>query len=80
MVVTQSNTYDSSLVKGSLYNYKEKTLIVEFSGSKYQYNGVELEDYINFSTSDSQGTALNKFIKGKYDFEKLDETISNEVI
>lgn len=80
MVVTQNNTYDSSLVKGSSYSYKEKTLIVEFNGSKYQYNEVELEDYINFSTADSQGTALNKFIKGKYIFNKLDETIPEEVL
>lgn len=73
MVLTQTNNYDSSLVKSSSYNYKEQILTVHFPTATYIYYGVDAVDYNAFATADSQGRALNEFIKGKYEFEKINE-------
>lgn len=52
-----------------------KTLIVVFKGGgTYQYNGVDVNDYVMFvhgGLDGSNGKALNKFIKPKCEFEKL---------
>lgn len=52
---------------------KPKTLKVVFSnGTQYQYDDVDVRDYLLFREDDSQGKALNKFIKSKgYQFTKL---------
>ena len=69
--------YSSSNIKYSECIDKEgqlKVLKVVFSnGTQYQYNGVNVQDYLMFRENESQGKALNKFIKAKgYEFEKLD--------
>ena len=47
-------------------------LIIKFkNGSFYKYKSVSHEDYIEFAKAESKGIYLGKFIKGKYDFEKL---------
>jgi hypothetical protein len=74
MITVQRNDYNSSTVKSSSYNYKHLTLEVYFSHATYVYSGVSEKDYINFSIAESQGKALNSFIKDKYDFQKLHET------
>lgn len=80
MVLTQTNHYDSSLVKSSSYNFTHKTLTVHFTGATYIYNDVDPETYSEFATADSQGQALNKFIKGKFEFEKINvETVEDGV-
>ena len=75
MVLTQTNHYDSSLVKSSSYNYKEQILTVHFQSSTYVYRNVDAVDYNSFVSADSQGKALNEFIKGKYEFEKINEDL-----
>lgn len=80
MVLTQSNTYDSSTVKSSSYNFKEKTLTVHFDHASYVYYGVSSEDYTDFAIADSQGRALNEFIKGTYEYEKINETKQQETV
>jgi len=56
--------YESSTVDTSQYNYKLKTLTVTFKGgSQYLYEEINEETYTKFSTADSQGKALNEYIK-----------------
>ena len=73
MITSQSNQYNSSTVKSSTYNHEHKTLMVHFSHASYLYEGVSVEDYNNFATADSQGRALNDFIKPKYNGTKINE-------
>jgi hypothetical protein len=73
MVVTQTNHYNSSTVKSSSYNYKHKTLTVHFDHATYVYEGVSAEDHASFAGAESQGKALNEYIK-KYTFTKINET------
>ena len=73
MIKVQNNTYDSSTVEASSYNYKEQILTVLFNHATYVYYNVDTEAYNNFSTAKSQGRALNEFIKGKFKFEKINE-------
>lgn len=72
MIKVQSNVYDSSTVEGSSYDYKTKDLVVTFKHATYVYYDVEESDYIKFREADSQGKALNKYIK-PYRYEKLEE-------
>jgi len=74
---TQHTTFESSTVASSDWTIeKEATtgeLIVSFkSGTNYVYADVKKEDYIQFIISDSIGSALNRFIKGNYEFTKLE--------
>jgi hypothetical protein len=78
MVTVQRNDYDSSTVKSSSYNYKEKVLTVHFEHGSYAYYEVSAEDYNAFATADSQGRALNQFIKPNYEFERIDK--STEIV
>jgi len=73
MIKVQNNTYDSSTVEASSYNHKEQILTVLFNHATYVYYNVDVEAYNNFSTANSQGRALNEFIKGKFKFEKINE-------
>jgi len=74
MIKTQQNIYDSSTVVSSVYDFKTEELIVAFKFGEYSYKDVSLEDYDLFADADSQGTGLNKYIKGKYKYEKIEET------
>jgi hypothetical protein len=53
---------------------KPKTLKVVFSnGTQYQYNDVDVRDYLIFKNDQSQGKALNRLIKEKkYEYVKLE--------
>ena len=71
MIKSTHSHYDSSTVKSAAYNYEHKTLTVHFSHATYIYNGVDSTDFESFNSAQSQGKALNEFIKGKYEFEKI---------
>jgi hypothetical protein len=71
MIKVQTNNYDSSTVKSSSYNYEHQILTVHFSYATYVYSDVNAIDYTKFATATSQGQALNTYIKGKYNFEKI---------
>lgn len=73
MIKVQNNTYNSSTVQASSYNYTEMILTVHFNHATYVYQNVTVEDYNKFANADSQGRALNEFIKGKYTFAKINE-------
>lgn len=69
--------YESSNIKYSECvdnDNKPKTLKVVFNnGTQYEYEDVNVFDYLKFRDADSQGKALNEFIKSKkYDFKKLE--------
>ena len=81
--------YNSSDIKYSECIDKDgelKTLNIVFSnGTQYQYVGLTVQDYLLFRDSDSQGKALNKYIKAKgYEFKKLGDAnlddINNEYL
>lgn len=67
--------FESSNVKYAECDDKDgemKTVRVVFNnGSQYQYNNVNVYDYLKFREDNSQGKAFNKYLR-KYEFEKLD--------
>lgn len=76
--------YDSSNIKYSECIDREgeyKILTVVFSnGTRYQYRGVNVMNYLKFREDASQGQALNKYIKSeKYEYEKLDDVSLEEI-
>ena len=73
MITSQTNQYNSSTVKSSSYNYEHKVLTVHFDHATYVYENVSVEDYVFFASASSQGRSLNEFIKGKYEFQKINE-------
>lgn len=71
--------YNSSNILFSMCEDTEnelKTLIVVFkNGGTYKYKDVDVNDYVMFvhgGLDGSNGKALNKFIKPKCEFEKLE--------
>lgn len=78
--------YDSSNVFYSeCYDNDDdfKLLKVVFkNGGTYLYKDVDVNDYLMFKyggTDGSQGKALNKYIKGNYEYEKIENTDLNEL-
>ncbi len=66
--------YSSSNILYSEFNDELFTLFIVYKGGKsYLYKDVNVNEYLLFREDESQGKALNKYIK-KYVFEKL-ETI-----
>jgi hypothetical protein len=64
MKTTETTFYESSTIKCSQYNFKDKILLVTFnSGTTYQYDNVDVKIYEKFSMAESQGKALNEHIK-----------------
>ena len=60
-----------------------KTLRVTFSnGRTYQYTNVDVNDYLMFmhgGLDGSNGKALNRYIKPKYDCERIPDKDVNEI-
>lgn len=85
--LTQSVWYDSSMIFFSEMvedpNSNKGDLFVTFkNGSVYKYKDVSFEDYIVFmngGTDASQGKALNKIIKSKYEYEKISDPDSSRI-
>ena len=81
------NNVDKTWYKSSNIVYTEcidndnepKTLKVVFSnGTQYQYNNVNVNDYLLLRESQSQGKSLNRLIKEKkYDYVKLENADLN---
>ena len=85
---TQKIWFDSTMIlytemveyenenKGDLY-------VVFKNGTKYKYSAVSFEDYLVFvggGTDASQGKTLNKVIKNKYEYEKVDSSVDIQAI
>ena len=63
----------SSVVAGIMYDKLSHTLRVTYaSGMIYDYKNVPAEIYTALKTAFSKGTFLNKYIKGRYEFEKVE--------
>ena len=74
------NLYDSTNVLASKYDKTKRKLAVIFgSGQQYLYHDVTLEDYKKFVNEDSQGKAINKYIK-KYKYEKAEQLVDISII
>lgn len=77
----QEAWYDSSMIAYTLMTEDEKEnkgdLFVTFkNGSTYKYKNVEFGDYVLLlcgGTDISQGKTMNKVIKKKYDFERVED-------
>ena len=64
----------SSLLKESVYNTDDLTLVVTFlNGAKYLYTNIPHEVFSEFSTIESKGSYFSKNIKGKFDHKKIEE-------
>ena len=77
----QHTTFGSSTVASSDWSQEEGAttgeLLVTFkSGTSYVYENVDIENYRSFINSTSAGQALNHFIKGKYEFKKLENDVN----
>lgn len=78
---TQKVWYDSSMLVYSEmiedeYENVGDLYVVFKNGSKYKYSRVKFEDYVVFiagGTDASQGKTLNKVIKGKYDYVRVED-------
>jgi hypothetical protein len=62
----------SSVVRQYSYNVPRRLLRIEYvSGNVYEYHNVPAEVYEAMKKSGSKGQFLNKFIKGRYEFERV---------
>ena len=65
------NYVDSSNIEAIGYDPNAQELFVQFlSGATYVYHGVPQEIYDNLMASPSQGSYLNREIKGVFDYTK----------
>ncbi|CAG5068800.1 hypothetical protein DYBT9623_01532 [Dyadobacter sp. CECT 9623] len=63
----------SSVISYFNYDGDTETLrVVYVSGMVYDYKKVPLEVYQAMKASFSKGTFLNKYVKGNFEFEKVD--------
>lgn len=73
--------YDSSNILASSWDKTTNDLKITFKrGAQYLYKDVRATDYTRFETAESQGKELNKRIKNTYNFEKLDNVETAELI
>jgi hypothetical protein len=64
----------STVIHHYHYNSANHQLRIHYqSGVAYDYKGVPEELYENFRSAISKGKFLNKEIKGKYPFERVNE-------
>lgn len=63
----------STVIDTTYYDKDAETLKVVFrSGAVYVYYAVPDEEYVRFMKAGSKGTYLNQFIKGHYEFERVE--------
>jgi hypothetical protein len=69
----------STVISGMSHDAEKNTLRVEFvSGLIYEYLDVPEEIFIAMKTSGAKGIYLNKHIKGKYSFKKIENHASQD--
>ena len=80
MITSTTSHYTSSTVNSATYNFVDKTLTVVFKWATYVYEAVDEATWVNFNSAESQGKALNEFIKGEFEYAKYEEkTIKAEL-
>jgi len=73
-----TNSWDSSMIQSTCYNYDKETLIVEFmNGQQYSYTDISHEDYFEFASSESKGKHFIKNIRDTKNYTKLDDNKKN---
>ena len=73
MVTSTTSHYTSSTINSATYNFTDKTLTVVFKWATYVYEAVDVATWVNFNSADSQGKALNDYIKGEFEYAKYEE-------
>lgn len=69
----------SSQLKSIGYDAETKTLYVEFlKGIVYRYNEVPEETYDAFVVAESSGKFFGEFIKGVFEYERIEETVNTD--
>ncbi|TLV03286.1 KTSC domain-containing protein [Dyadobacter luticola] len=64
----------SSVSSKFIYDGDTETLrVIYVSGMVYDYKKVPLEVYQAMTSAFSKGTFLNRYIKGNYEFEKVND-------
>jgi hypothetical protein len=76
---TVISNYNSSTVEQAMYNSETKELTVYFKNGAYVYHNVSQSDFEAFDQAQSQGQALNEYIKPKYTYTQLKEDVSDNV-
>lgn len=61
------DTSKSSWINGAWYDSVEDYMIIDLSGTKYQYCGLQDNIWNRFKNASSFGTDYNSYIKGSYD-------------
>jgi hypothetical protein len=62
----------SSSIRSVGYSHDLETLEIEFIGGRiYRYLRVSSEVYQRFIGADSKGMFFNRFIKGRFDYERI---------
>jgi len=72
MVTSTTSHYKSSTINSATYDFTDKTLTVVFKWATYVYEAVDVATWVNFNSADSQGKALNDYIKGEFEYAKYE--------
>jgi len=75
MITSTTSHYKSSTINSATYNFTDKTLTVVFKWATYVYEAVDLDAWNKFNSADSQGKALNDYIKGEFEYAKYEERV-----
>jgi len=66
-------TMPSTVIKSFQYDPKSQTLrIIFLSGNVYEYHNVPEKVFLKMEAYKSKGTFLNRFVKGNYEYSKID--------
>ena len=79
MITSTTSNYKSSTINSATYNATDKTLTIVFKWATYVYEAVDVESWDKFNKADSQGKALNQFIKGNFEYTKYEEKIQGNL-
>tara|TARA_Y100000389_G_C17362164_1_gene464362 strand:+ start:336 stop:614 length:279 start_codon:yes stop_codon:yes gene_type:complete len=73
MITSTTSHYKSSTIDAASYNFADKTLTVVFKWATYVYEAVDVATWVNFNSAESQGKALNEYIKGEFEYTKHED-------
>ena len=73
MITSTTSHYKSSTINSATYNVTDKTLTIVFKWATYVYEAVDVDTWNKFNLADSQGKALNEFIKGEFEYAKYEK-------
>ena len=73
--ISWNSTPDSTCFSSIGYDEDNNCLYVIFreTGAEYKYSDFTTSDWIDFTEADSLGSYFNKYIKGNYYCEKIEE-------